>query len=271
MAQQKSFRKQIERTFGQMEKRIRLVAAALIMTALMVVSTFFFFDLFWLFIPVLSVAAYICTYLAVLEDIDNIEWSMLFLMPVLFTVSFYVFYFLFPVRWITRVPFMFMYGCSLYAILLTSNIFNIGVGKSLQLYRAAFSVNYFYQTIITFLLFNVLFSFKQNFLINALVCFLITLPLCFQLLWTVRLKTYIEPQVRNYSVFISLVIAELVLLISFIPVKSTIFALFLTACYYTLTGLIYNYIDNKLFKQTIREYVFVAGFVTLIVLLSIQW
>ena len=140
----KSIRKQIEKTFGQMEKRIRLVAAAIIMTALMVVSTFFFFDLFWVFIPVLSIAAYICTYLAVLEDIDNIEWSMLFLMPVLFTVSFYVFYFLFPVRWITRVPFMFMYGCSLYAILLTSNIFNVGVGKSLQLYRAAFSVNYFY-------------------------------------------------------------------------------------------------------------------------------
>ena len=267
----KSIRKQIEKTFGQMEKRIRLVAAAIIMTALMVVSTFFFFDLFWVFIPVLSIAAYICTYLAVLEDIDNIEWSMLFLMQVLFTVSFYVFYFLFPVRWITRVPFMFMYGCSLYAILLTSNIFNVGVGKSLQLYRAAFSVNYFYQTIITFLLFNVLFSFKQSFIVNGLVCFIITLPLCFQLLWTVRLKTYIENQVRNYSIFIAIIIAELVLVMSFVPVKSTIFALFLTACYYTLTGLVYNYIDNKLFRQTIREYVFVAGFVTLIVFLSIQW
>lgn len=192
-------------------------------------------------------------------------------MPVMFTITCYLFYFLFPVRWLTRVPFLVIYGCSMYAVLLTSNIFNVGVGKSLQLYRAAFSVNYFYQTLIMFLLFIVIFSFKQIFFINGVLVFLMVFPLSMQLLWSVKPKTSIDPKITTYSTLISLVISQLAIALSFMPVKSTIMALFLTACYYSLSGLFYNYLDEKLFRQTVREYIFVLGFVSVILLLSMQW
>ena len=258
-------------TFGHIEKRIRFVISTFCMIALMLFSTFFFFDKVWVFIPVLVIAAYFFTFFSILEGIEKIEWFTLFLMPVLCTVAAYLFYFLFPVRWITRIPFMFLYGFSMYAILLTSNIFNVGVDRSLQLYRAAFSVNYFYQTLLSFLIFNVIFSFKQNFAVNALLVFIIIFPLTMQLMWSIKLKIHSEPYVRQYAFLISIMLAQLASLISFVPVKSTIFALLITSCYYSISGLLYHYADQKLFKQTVREYVFVAGFVCIIVLLSIQW
>jgi hypothetical protein len=258
-------------TFGHIEKRIRFVISTFAMAGLMLLSTFFFFDKVWLFIPVLIIAAYFFTFFSVLEGIEKIEWFTLFLMPVLWTIAAYFFYFLFPGRWITRIPFIVVYGFSMYAILLTSNIFNVGVDRSLQLYRAAFSVNYFYQTLISFLIFNVILSFKLNFAVNALLVFLTIFPITMQLMWSIKLKIHSESYVKQYAFLVSLLISQLATLMSFVPVKSTIFALLLTACYYSISGLLYHFADQKLFKQTVREYVFVAGFVGAIVLLSIQW
>ena len=82
---------------------------------------------------------------------------------------FLLFYFLFPTRWITRIPFIIFYSISVYAMFLVSNIFNVGVEKSLQLYRAAFSVNYFYQSLMVFLFANLILSLKLNFFLGGLL------------------------------------------------------------------------------------------------------
>jgi len=78
-------------------------------------------------------------------------------MPIVLSIAFYMFYFLFPVRWITRIPFIALYAIAIYATLLCSNIFSIGVEKSLQLYRAAFSINFLFQMFASFP------SFKYDF------------------------------------------------------------------------------------------------------------
>jgi hypothetical protein len=268
----KNVRVSINDTFLRINKRFRFVASVLALTGLMLLAIIFFFDSAVVFIPLLILASYFFTYFSILEGIEKREWLMLFIMPVLLTLSFYTFYFFFiPVRWITRVPFLFVYGLSFYAILLTSNIFNVGVERSLQLIRAAFAINYFYQTVILFLSLSVLFFFKQIFLVNGIGVFILVFLLSLQLLWSVKPKTYIDKKILNYCLLISLVMAEAAVVISFIPLQAPILSLFLTACYYSVAGLIYYYIDEKLFKPTIREYLFVIVFVGLIVLLSIQW
>lgn len=256
---------------SKIDKRIRLVISTIIMTFLMLLSTFFLFDYAYIFIPLLIVSSYTLTFFCILEDIEQIGWFGFFFMPVATTVSLYLVYFLFPGRWLTRLPFIISYGISIYAAFLTSNIFNIGVEKSLQLYRAAFSVNYFFQALIAFLSINFLFALQQNPIVNMLGVGVLTFLLSFHLLWSIRLKKYIEVEVVKYAVMIALILSQIALITSLIPLKQTISSLFLATCYYSLVGLSYHHLDLRLFKETIREYIFVLIFVTVITLLSISW
>lgn len=252
-------------------KRLRLAISVIALSALMLFSTFFNFDKALTSIIVLFFASFILSYFALLEQIEKMDWFGLFFMPIVLTVFFYLFYFLFPGRWLTRLPFIFIYAVSIYAVLLCSNIFNVGVEKSLQLYWAGFSINYFYLTFVSFLIFNILFSLKAVFLVNVLAVGVVVYLLSLHLYWTIRLKRHLESQVVNSAMFTAIVLAEITALVSFLPLKSTIASLFLTASFYSLGGIVYSYVDEKLFKETIREYAFVWIFVLIITLLSISW
>lgn len=255
----------------RVEKRFRFVISVTIMSALMLFSTFFFFDKAWIFVPLFILVSYCLVFYSIIEDVEKIEWIMLFLMPVVFTASFYFFYFLFPVRWLTRLPFIGIYAVSFYALLLTSNIFNVGVEKNLQLYRAAFSVNYFFQTFVAFLMLNVLFSLRQNFIVNGFGVGVLVFPLALQFLWSIKLDLVLEKQVLLHALFLTLLLFELGMLVSFVPLRSSIAALLLSACYYSFAGFTTAYLDNRLFKNTVREYLFVLGFVFIISALTINW
>jgi hypothetical protein len=255
----------------RLPKRLRFVISSVAMTGIMLLTTFFDFNLLWIFLPVLVLSIYFFTYFSILEGVEKIEWIVLFVMPLFFTIFTYFFYFLFPVRWLTRVPLIVMYGFSLYAILLTSNIFNVGVEKNIQLYRAAFSVNFLFQTLIVFLAIQVVTSFRQTFLINGLAAFGLLFPLAMQLLWSVKPQIRIERIQVQLAALIAFLMMQAAVVLSFIPLKSTIYALCITATYYSVAGLMYHYVDDKLFKQTVREYVFVIAFVCVIALLTLQW
>ena len=255
----------------KIEKRIRFVISAILLTICLFISTLNFFDKAIIFIPILTVVCYGLTYFAVLEGIEKIEWLTLFIIPVLLTIAFYLFYFLFPARWLTRLPFLIIYAISIYGVLLCSNIFNVGVEKNLQLYRAAFSINFFYHTFIAFLIFNLIFTLRQNFLINGFLVGGISLVLSVHLFWVIKLKEYIEKESLIYALFVVLILVQLTMVLSFMPLNSSIFALILTAFFYCLSGLTYSFIDQRLFKETIREYLIVLGFVFVIALLSVNW
>ncbi len=255
----------------KIDKRIRFGISAALMATLMLLSTFFYFDRAFIFIPIIAVVTYFLTYFSLAEGIEKMGWFGMFVMPVAVSISFYLFYFLFPVRWLTRIPFIIFYGISIYASIVTSNIFNVGVEKSLGLYRAAFSINFLYQAIVAFLFFNLIFALQGAFILNGLVAGAIGLLLSLNLFWSIRLKKYLEREVLYYAGFVGLVTAELAMFISFLPLQGTVYSLFMTASYYSLAGLIYHHIDEKLFKETIREYILVFGFVLIITFLSLSW
>lgn len=267
----KTLRQFFEKKANKIDKRLRLVISVLILGSLMLVSTFFNFDKAFFFLPVFMVVTYFLSYFSLLEGIKKIGWFGLFLMPELITLFFYLFYFLFPGRWLTRLPFIFIYEVSIYAVLLCANIFNVGVEKNLQLYRAAFSINFFYQALVSFLFYNVLFSLKYNFFVNMVGAGISAFLLSLQLFWSIRLNRYLDKEIFIYSLFTALLMLETSLVVSFIPLRTAVYALFLTATYYSTTGVIHHHIDEKLFKETIREYVSVWVFVIIITLLSLSW
>lgn len=267
----KDLRKNLQKKAVRIDKRVRFVVSALLLGALMIFSTFFYFDKWYVFIPLLVLLTYVVTYFSLAEGIERMGWFGLFVMPIAVSVSFYLVYFLFPGRWLTRIPFIIFYEISIYAMIVCSNIFNVGVEKNLGLYRAAFSINFLYQAIVSFLTFNLVFALKSNFFINSIITGAVGIILGINLFWTIRLKRHLEHEVRNYALFVGLVMLELALLASFLPLATPVYALMLTGGYYSLAGLVYNHMDEKLFKETIREYIIVFGFVMLITYLSLSF
>lgn len=257
--------------FSRIGKRKRFVFATGVLTILILLSSFFSLDQAEYFLILLVFFVYIGTFFSILENIRGVEWAMLFLLPVYFTVAFYLFYFFFPIRWLTRLPYVGFYAVSIYALFLSSNIFNVGVNKNLQLYRAAFSVNFLYLTVTAFFGFNLILSLRQFPFVNMILFFLCAYPLALQFLWTINPKTSLDRRLSHIAFVVALIIAECALVLSFIPIKTAIFGLFTTALFYSLCGLFQAYLEERLFKERIREYVIVVVFVTVITLLSIQW
>lgn len=257
--------------FGRVEKRQRFIIVTLLLTLTVLSSSFLNFSEVRYFIFVVAIVSYLLTFFSILEGISKVEWLMLFVVPVYFTISLILFYFLLPVRWLTRLPFVLIYAISIYALLLSSNIINVGVVKTLQLFRAAFSINFLYLTITSYLVFNLILSFKLSFVYNFFLVMILSFPLVLQFLWSIEPKDNLERQLLKYSFLISFILAQVAHLLSFMPIRTTIFALFLTASFYSLLGLFQAYLEERLFKERIREFVFVIIFVFIIVILSAKW
>lgn len=259
------------RLLARIDKRQRFLIATCILTALLFFSSFFSFQEIYVFVPVIFLVVYIFTFFSILEGISHHEWTMLFLHPVYFSIVFYLFYFFLPQRWLTRLPFIVIYTISIYAILLSQNIFNVGVTKSLQLFRAAYSVNFLFLTISAFLTYSLIISLRLYFFWNFLLIFVTTLPLTLHLLWSIEPKAKVGKSIFFQSVFVALLIAEMGVLLSFIPVNQSVFALILTSLYYGVCGLFQVFLQGSFFKERIREYLFVLVFVLVIFVLTVQW
>lgn len=257
--------------FRRIEKRQRLIIATFLLTLLFTGATFFSFEWTYVFVPVIALAVYFLTYFAILEGITKHERLMLFIHPIYFSVVFYLFYFFVPQRWLTRLPFITIYFITMYAITLSQNIFNVGVSKSLQLFRAAFSVNYLIVTMCSFLAYSLIISLRLNAIFNMLLVFCASFPLVFQLIWSVEPTETVEKEILTYSVLMSFLLSQMGTLLSFVPINQSIFALVLTSLLYSLTGLFSTYLQNALYKEKVREYVLVFGFALTVLVLTMKW
>ncbi len=255
----------------RLPKRFRIVFSTLVLTSIFLVSTFFYKENFILFLFLLAVSAYVLTYFSILEGIERVEWFMLFITPVFTVVSLYLFYYLFPIRWLTRLPFLFIFGISVYSNILSSNILNVGVEKALQLYRAAFSTNFLFQSIVIFLLSTVVFSLSKGPLFNFLIVFLTIFPLALQFVWSIRLNLSISKEDVKYALFLSLIPVQVAFLFSLSPIFAVAFGILVSAFYYYCAGYIYLVLEKKLFPETLREFNFVLIIVIIFLLLSIRY
>src|SRR3989344_93598 len=254
----------IIRMVAQIEKRRRFVIASLFLSILLLFSSFVSFTQLKYIIPLIVVLTYGVVFFAILERINGIEWYMLFVHLVYFTIFYTLFYFLLPIRWLTRIPFVGLYGIVIYALLLSSNIFNVGAVKSVQLFRVAFSINFFLISITAFYIFSIILSLKLHFFLDFILFGILIFPITIQFLWSINPSTVFNKELLKYSLLIILFIAEAGLIFSFMPIRSIIFALFLTALFYSMLGLFHAYIDGRLFKDRVREFLFVLFFVFII-------
>lgn len=219
----------------------------------------------------LALTSFILSTIVLREDLKGIEYLTLTILPTMFTVAVSFFYFLLPVRWLTRLPTAILYAFCMYAILLTENIYNVAAVRSIQLLRAAHSVGFLITLITAFLLYDTVLSFHFPGLFNGLLIFIISLPLVLQSLWSMMLEPKLSKEVVLGALVASCVLSQTGYIFSFWPVNTTILSLFLTTLFYTAAGILRERLIERLFPNTMKEFLTVALITFLLVFITTRW
>jgi len=220
---------------------------------------------------VISVVAFLLSAFAMRENLHGISWFTLLTLPTLFTAAIALFYFLLPVRWLTRVPFVLLYAIGMYALLLTENIYHVASGRTIALLRAAHSVGFILTLVTYFLLIQTLFAFRFPFYINTVLTGLISFSLVFQSLWAMVLEDYGIARLWHLSIAICVVLSELAWVFSFWPNQSTLKVLLLVTSFYGTVGMGQQYVDEKLYKKNVIEFFILCLIIFCVVLMGTHW
>lgn len=204
-------------------------------------------------------------------ELSGVKYFLLLLLPAYFVAGASLFYFLLPVRWLTRLPFAFLFGISVYLLMLTSNIYNVAAIRTIALLRAAHAVGLLFSIISTFFLSNVLYSLHLPFFLVALGTAVIVMPLYLVALWSYELVDFISRKVFIYAIVFTLVSVEVATVLSFWPIAPINGALALSTVMYVLMGLSQLHFSDKLKQRAVIEYLAVSFAVFVTIVVSTRW
>lgn len=252
-------------------KRQKIIVASVIVTFGLLSTQLVDFNLRFRFLAGLSVLAYILSLWALWEGLDRMKAFILLILPTFFTLAVASFYFLLPIRWLTRLPVAFIFGLSFYLLLLSQNVFNVAAIRTIPLYRAASTVAFLFTLITAFFLFNVILAFNLLFLWNGILVFLVSLPLCLHILWSLEMEERLSFKTLTYSIVVSLILGELAIVLSFWPMAPIIWSITLSSSMYVLLGLATHYIKNRFSRRVMWEYLGIGLLVFFIAYLTTSW
>jgi len=256
---------------NEFTKRQQFVVITAVLTAVLMLTQLVSPDLRYPMVVVLSVVTYFSCAFGFRDDLRGAEWVTLLTLPTLFTAAVAVFYFLLPTRWLTRLPIAALYAVGMYALLLTENIYNVAAARTIALLRAAHTVGFLLTLTTYYLLVQTVLAYRLPGILNAALAATVTYPLALQNLWAVNLSDRIGKRVTDLSVMITVVVAELAWIFSLWPVRTTLFALFLTTCFYGMVGMGQQYLADRLYKRTVWEFFGVVVIVFCILLITSNW
>jgi len=237
-----------------LNKRQKIIVATVVVTVGLLSTQLVDFNLRFRFLLGLSVLTYLISLWALKEGIDKLKAVLILILPTLFTLAVASFYFLLPIRWLTRLPVAIIFGLSFYLLLLSQNVFNVAAVRTIPLYRAASTVAFLFTLITSFFLFNVVFAFNLLFFINAILVFTISFPLILHMLWSLEMEERLNLSIISHSLILSLSLAEIALVLSFWPMVTIIWSLTLSSLIYVLLGLSTSYLRGKLSNRILWEY-----------------
>ncbi|MBI2028766.1 MAG: hypothetical protein HYT07_04115 [Candidatus Levybacteria bacterium] len=196
-------------------------------------------------------------------DLKNKFYPQIFILPFLYSLSVSLFYFLVPARFLTRIIMTSFYAIGLYSLLLSVNIFIVSSVRTIALLSSARTVSFSVTLVSYFFLSNVVISLRLNIFLTLALIFCFTIPLVLYSLWTHVLDSNLFSRFLWISL-LSVSLVETALALWFWPASPTIIALFLSSLFYIFIGLSQNWIDRRLFKAVMWEYVWVAVIVFIV-------
>lgn len=254
----------------ELTKREKIITTSLILSIGLISTQSVPFYLTNTFIIGLTILSFILSLWTLWEGINKLKGVILLILPTLFTLAVASYYFLLPVRWLTRLPVAAIFGLVFYTLLLAQNVFNVASIRTIPLYRAASTTIFILTLLTSYLLFNVIFSFNLLFIWNGVVVFILSLFLILQILWTIDMEE-ITNLLIVYSVILSLLIAELGLVLSFWPISQAMCSLILSTSLFITLGISTHTIRDRLTRDLIWEYVSWGTIIFLIATLTTSW
>ncbi|MBU0619045.1 hypothetical protein KKD62_02295 [Patescibacteria group bacterium] len=254
-----------------MNKRLKFILISGLLSLGLLTTQFI--DISWRYWAILTLTPLtfgFCVW-GLVEDLKGVEWLTLFILPIYYTVSVALFYFLLPEKIITRIFILSLFGIGMYALLLTQNIFSIAAIRTIQLLRAAHAVAFLLTLVTTFFLFDTLLSFRLSPWFNALLAWVIAFPLVLAGLWNITLANKIDQETWGYSLVLAWIFSQLAFWISFWPLSVAGASLFLVTAMYVGLGIFQHHFSGRLFQKTISEYAWVGVVVLIITFLTAGW
>ena len=252
----------------QVTKRQKFILMAIFLTVVMIAAQTVGEDYRYQVIGFLTISAVLLSVFALWGELSGIKYFLLLLLPAYFVAGASLFYFLLPVRWLTRLPFAVIFGISVYLLMLTSNIYNVAAIRTIALLRAAHAVGLLFSLLSTYFLANVLFSLHLPFYFVVLGIILIVLPLYAVGLWSYELEDFISRKVALYTAIFTIVTAQLGLVLAFWPVVPTAGALAIATVMYVLLGLSQFDFEDRLKPRIIWEHLGIALLVFLTIIFT---
>lgn len=227
----------------------------------------------WRYVLVILLAGltYLATAFALREDLQGIEWFTLLLPVTLYTLAVALFYFLLPNRWLFRLPVVLSYAVGFYAQLLTANIYNVAVNRTIGLLRAAHTVGFIISLVTYFLLVQTIFAYRAFPWVNLLGVGGISLLLFLPLFWVLEFSEKISTRLWQFVLVLTLIQLEFAWILSFYPIVTTLKALLLTTSFYVQAGITQEYLQNRLYKRDFYEFIFVLLSMIFVVSLTTHW
>ncbi|MBP7843119.1 hypothetical protein KA017_03890 [Candidatus Woesebacteria bacterium] len=249
-----------------MRRREKFVVASFISTLGLIGVQYVTLDMRYIAIAIFVTFSYLISTWALADDLQQHERFTIIPFPAIYAAAVSLFYFLLPDNFISQAAIVLLFGVGMYAIFLTSNIFSVAKGRTIQLVHAAGAISGLFAVLISLLFSNTVFSLRLPFYLNTLLIGLVHFPLIFILLWSVNLENKVEKEIIGFSFVLTLVLMELALVLSFFPLGVWYYALFIMSFFYIGIGLMQSYIRGRLFVRTLVEYSLVAAFVTIVFL-----
>ncbi|GIK83516.1 MAG: hypothetical protein BroJett025_01380 [Patescibacteria group bacterium] len=249
-----------------MRRREKFVVASVVSTLGLIGVQYTFLEIRYIAIAIFVVFTYLISTWALADDLQPHERFTIIPFTAIYAAAVSLFYFLLPESFISQAAIVLLFGVGMYALFLTSNIFSVAKGRTIQLVHAANAISGLFGVLISLLFSNTVFSLKLPFYLNMLLIGLVHLPLIFMLLWSVNLENRVEKDVVGFSMVLTLVLMELALVLSFFPLGIWYYALFIMSFFYIGIGLMQSFIRGRLFVRILVEYSLVAGFVGIVFL-----
>lgn len=252
-------------------KRHKIIINSALLTIGLLSTQLVNFDLRFRFLAGLAVLAYVLSLWSLWEGLNLTKAFILMILPTFFTVAVASFYFLLPIRWLTRLPVAFLFGLTFYLLLLAQNVFNVASLRTIPLYRAASTASFLFTLLSAFFIYHVIFAFNLLFLWNGVLVAAVSFPLILQLLWTIGMEDKIEVGIIVQSFVLSLILGELALSFSSWPSPTTIWSLSLSSAMYVLLGLTTQKLRGRLSNRVVWEYMGIGMAVLLISFFTTSW